>query len=340
MAVTATFSVPTIDISPYLLSPTSPAALQVIFAVRSACLGTGFFQLVGHGISPSLQSQVFAGSEKLFALPLEEKMKLDRSHSVGASNRGYELIGGQGLQEDTLPDLKEGFYVGQEIPASDPRVRKNAFLMGPNLWPDENLISGEEFREPMSRYYDVMKELSLKVLEVISRGMEYEGVDIEEVMREFTGNDAVCSIRLLHYPPDPSRGTDEKQLGAGAHTDFGAVTLLLQDLVGGLQVWDYGSEVWRDVEPVEGAYVVNVGDMLQMWTSGMYKSSLHRVLNKSGRDRYSVPFFFDGNVDFVLRPLDGSVREGGDLTVEGHMRERFAITYGRGKKSEGDNFKA
>ncbi|PMD22894.1 citrinin biosynthesis oxygenase CtnA [Hyaloscypha hepaticicola] len=340
MTVTTPFSVPTIDISPYLLSPTSPAALQVISAVRSACLGTGFFQLVGHGISPSLQSQVFAASERFFALPLEEKLKLDRSHSVGASNRGYELIGGQGLQEDTLPDLKEGFYVGQEIPATDPRVRNNAFLMGPNLWPEEKLIGREVFREPMSRYYDVMKALSLKVLEIVSKGMEYKDVDIEEVMREFTGNDAVCSIRLLHYPPDPNRGTDEKQLGAGAHTDFGAITLLLQDMVGGLQIWDYGSEVWRDVEPVEGAYVVNVGDMLQMWTSGMYKSSLHRVLNKSGRDRYSVPFFFDGNVDFVLRPLDGSVREGGDLTVEGHMRERFASTYGRGKKTEGENFKA
>jgi hypothetical protein len=107
MAVKPSFSVPTIDISPYLRSPSSPEGLKVISSVREACTGTGFFQLVGHGIEPELQQRVFNGAEKLFKLPMEEKVKLDMSHSVGASNRGYELIGGQGLQEGTLPDLKE-----------------------------------------------------------------------------------------------------------------------------------------------------------------------------------------------------------------------------------------
>jgi isopenicillin N synthase-like dioxygenase len=332
MAVESSFSVPTIDIAPYLQDPSSAAAEDVIEEVRAACTGTGFFSLIGHGLSRDLQEQVFKGAEQLFSLPMEEKMKLDKSRSVGASNRGYELIGGQGLQADTLPDLKEGFYVGQEIPASDPRVQNNAFLMGPNLWPPSELVPENVFREPMTRYYSSMHALSLKVLEIVQKGMGYE--DIEDVFEEFTANDAVASIRLLHYPPDT--GKDERQLGAGAHTDFGAITLLLQDDVGGLQVWDYQGKEWRDVKPNKDAYVVNVGDMLQMWTSGKYKSSLHRVLNRSGRDRYSVPFFFDGNVDCVLKPLDGSVREGGNLTVEEHMRERFASTYGRGKKSESE----
>jgi isopenicillin N synthase-like dioxygenase len=102
-----TFSIPTVDITPYLLSPTSPSGLKVIAAVRTACLTTGFFQLIGHRIPRSLQKQVFDGAEALFSLPFEEKKKLDRSESVGASNRGYELIASQGLQEGTLPDLKE-----------------------------------------------------------------------------------------------------------------------------------------------------------------------------------------------------------------------------------------
>ncbi|KAE9377198.1 citrinin biosynthesis oxygenase CtnA [Stipitochalara longipes BDJ] len=331
MAIASSFSVPTIDISPYLSNPTSPEGLKVIEDVKAACTGTGFFQLTGHGISRELQEKVFKGAEQLFALPMEEKVKLDKSKSVGASNRGYELIGGQGLQEGTLPDLKEGFYVGHEIPADDPRVQKKAFLMGPNLWPPSNLVPGDVFREPMSSYYAQMHALTLKVLEVIAAGMEYPGV--EEVFKEFTANDAVASIRLLHYPPD--KGNDARQLGAGAHTDFGAITLLLQDEIGGLQVWDYVGKEWRDVKPVKEAYVVNVGDMLQMWTSGKYKSSLHRVVNRSGRDRYSVPFFFDGNVDFELKPLDGREREGGILTVEAHMKERFASTYGRGAQKVG-----
>jgi len=88
------------------------------------------------------------------------------------------------------------------------------------------------------------------------------------------------------------------------------------------------------VVPNPDAYVVNVGDMLQMWTLGKYKSSIHRVINRTSQDRYSVPFFFDGNIDTVLNPLDGSKPEGEPLTVEAHMRERFQSTYGRGKKRE------
>ena len=267
---------------------------------------------------------------------MEEKKKLDKSASVGASNRGYEVLGNQALQEDSLPDLKEGFYVGKEIPADDPRVVRKAFLMGPNLWPNPALIPEEVFRRPLEEYYDRIFALSLKVLDVVIKGLGFgdgyeDGVN-GGVFKEFVSNDAVASVRLLHYPPDESG--DERQLGAGAHTDFGAITLLLQDKVGGLQVWDYKDEIWRDVEPNPDAYVVNVGDMLQMWTAGTYKSSLHRVINRSGSERYSVPFFFDGNVDTILRPLDGSSVKGGGkaLSVEEHMRERFQTSYGRGKK--------
>ena len=102
-----TFNVPTVDISSYLTDPTSVEALKIVNQVREACVATGFFQLIGHGVPPSLQDQIFAGSEAFFKLPFEEKKKLDKSESVGASNRGYELIGNQGLQEGTLPDLKE-----------------------------------------------------------------------------------------------------------------------------------------------------------------------------------------------------------------------------------------
>lgn len=311
------FHIPTVDIAPYLQDPSSSAAQDIVTQVRTACTTTGFFQLVGHNIPRSLQDQVFAGSKAFFDLPREEKHKLDKSGSVGASNRGYEILGNQGLQEGTLPDLKEGFYVGQEIPASDPRVLKKAFLMGPNLWPPAHLVSEEVFKEPMSRYWKLMFDLSLHVMDILAAGLPYG----PEVFKEFTSNDAVSSIRLLHYPPDKSNSAD--QLGAGAHTDFGAITLLLQDSIGGLQVWDYAEKTWVDVTPNPDAYVVNVGDMLQMWTSGEYKSSLHRVINRTGLDRYSVPFFFDGNIDTVLNPLDGSVREGVALTVEEHMRERF-----------------
>jgi isopenicillin N synthase-like dioxygenase len=106
-ASNSTFNVPTVDLAPYLADSTSIEALKVVNQVREACIATGFFQLIGHGIPRSLQDEIFAGSAALFKLPFEEKKKLDKSESVGASNRGYELIGNQGLQEGTLPDLKE-----------------------------------------------------------------------------------------------------------------------------------------------------------------------------------------------------------------------------------------
>ena len=205
--------------------------------------------------------------------------------------------------------------------------------MGPNLWPPSTLLPDAIFKDPMEEYYFKLYSLSLLILDIIALGMPHG----PKVFETFCANDAVAAMRLLHYPPDTSN--DERQLGAGAHTDFGAITLLLQDDIGGLQVFDSsggGEGRWVDVNPNRDAYVFNVGDMLQMWTRGVYKSSLHRVVNRGGMDRYSVPYFFDGNVDCVLKPLDGGICEGGGepLTVEGHMRERFGSTYGRGKKKE------
>jgi isopenicillin N synthase-like dioxygenase len=205
--------------------------------------------------------------------------------------------------------------------------------MGPNLWPSPSLIPEPLFRHPMEKYYQQIFNLSLVILDILAATLPYG----PKVFEEFVSNEPVASIRLLHYPPD--RSEDIRQLGAGAHTDFGAITLLLQDEVGGLQVYDADASAenrWVDVRPNRDAYVVNVGDMLQMWTNGKYKSGLHRVVNRGGSDRYSVPFFFDGNVDCVLKPLDdGEVQGGGEpLTVEGHMRERFSSTFGRGQKRD------
>jgi isopenicillin N synthase-like dioxygenase len=179
----------------------------------------------------------------------------------------------------------------------------------------------------MLQYYDALHALSLKVLEVLARGLPYG----PNVFNEFISNDAVAVMRLLHYPPQTS--TDEKQLGAGAHTDFGAITLLLQDDHSGLQVLNDATGDWINVVPNRDAYVVNIGDMLDMWTCGEYKSNMHRVLNQSSNDRYSVPFFFDGNLESKLAPLDGRKIEGEPLTVEEHMLERFASTYGQAKKT-------
>lgn len=219
----------------------------------------------------------------------------------------------------------KGYYIGRDIPAEDPRVKAGRFLMGPNIWPPFSLVPEAMFKQPLTTYYAEMQTLSLKVLEIIAHGMPYGN----DVFNEFVSNDPIAALRLLHYPPQAS--SDAKQFGSGAHTDFGAITLLLQDQNHGLQVQNPDNREWVPIPPNAEAYVVNLGDMLSRWTGGRYKSNLHRVLNKGGKDRYSVPFFFDGNLDAKLRPFDGGEVDGEVLTVEDHMRERFATTYGRVK---------
>ncbi|TVY47051.1 2-oxoglutarate-dependent dioxygenase citB, partial [Lachnellula cervina] len=207
----AGFYVPTIDIRPFLDDPSSVAAGEVVEMVRDACVSTGFFQITGHGIPAALQEAVFAGSRAFFALDGEEKKMLDKRRSVGSSNRGYEGIGNQGLQEGALPDLKEGFYIGLETPASDPRVLAHAFkMMGPNLWPPLPLTT---FHDPMTAYYTAIYALSLRILDIVASTLTLPHGDshahvrareAREFFHEFTANDPVASIRLLHYPPAPA----------------------------------------------------------------------------------------------------------------------------------------
>ena len=147
--------------------------------------------------------------------------------------------------------------MGKETSVSDPMAKAHPFFIGPNVWPD---LPSELFRQPMEAYYAVMQQLSLKVLRILALGLPYG----PRVFDEFTSNQAVAVMRLLHYPP--TRVVRDKQLGAGAHTDFGSITLLLQDDVPGLQVLNDATGEWIDVEPNPDAYVVNIGDMMDMFS--------------------------------------------------------------------------
>ncbi|KAI0594900.1 2og-Fe oxygenase family protein [Biscogniauxia sp. FL1348] len=321
------FVIPTIDIAPYLQDPSSEESVRIVEEVRRACASSGFFQIVGHGVSRELQRAVLRAAEVLFALPLEEKKKL---RYPTLKNRGYELLGSQVLQAGALPDLKEGFYISQHVPQDDARSRDHPYLIGPNIFPES--VADSVLREPAETYYAALLALSRKVMEMLARGLPYD----DDIFAPFVSNDPLCILRLLHYPPPaPPAEAEPKtdvgpRLGAGAHTDFGAITLLLQDEIGGLEVYDRTAGMWMPVKPNPDSYVVNIGDMLSLWTKKAYKSTLHRVINTSGRDRYSAPFFFNGSLDVELAPLDGSApTDGGGkaLTVEDHILERYGATY-------------
>jgi len=303
------FTIPTVDLAAYLNKPKSPEADGIVTQIRDACTTSGFFQITGHGIPESLQDRTFRAAKALFALPDDEKRDLS-----GKPGRGYEIIGSQRLEAGKKPDLKEGYFVVREVPGNKPPFRP---FQEANIWPQ---LPASVFKDPLLEYHQALSDLSFHLMRILARGLK----DFDTSVFDDFCHDPIAAIRLLHYPPHPK--TDDATLvGAGAHTDFGALTLLLQDGHSGLQVLNQHNQAWVDVPPQEHAYVVNVGDMLEAWTSGAYKSNVHRVINTSGTDRYSIPFFLDGNADCVIKPLDGSSAKA--FTVEEHMLSRYAASY-------------
>jgi isopenicillin N synthase-like dioxygenase len=201
---------------------------------------------------------------------------------------GGELTSGR-------PDLKEGLYFGEELPEDDARVRCGMPLHGPNLFPD---LPG--FRQATLDYMQALTGLGHRLMSSMGRALRLGDTYFVD---RYTGNPTKL-FRIFNYPPSVP-GTAE--WGVGEHADYGLLTLLYQDEVGGLQV-KYDS-CWIDVPPVPGSLVINVGDMLERLTSGRYKSASHRVINHSGRPRLAMPFFFDPRFDAVLQPIPGVGRE-------------------------------
>jgi isopenicillin N synthase-like dioxygenase len=312
-------SLPIIDISG--LSSARSADRQAVGAqLRAACIDKGFFYIRNHGIPEKLVDDVFAEAAAFFALPAEQKAEVDKAKSN--ANRGYEPLQGQTLEPGAPPDLKEGYYIGPEHGLDHPRVIAGMFNHGSNQWP----VQRPNFRPVMMAYFDVMVELAERMMTGIALSL-----DLPEDYFAHYCSDAMATVRLLHYPPQPPQARPG-QKGAGAHTDFGGLTLLRQDGVGGLQVWDQGSDGWIHADPVPETFVVNLGDMISRWTNDRYRSTVHRVVNASGRERYSVPFFYTGNYTHKVSCIPTCLAPGAEpkyppITVEDHMREMYRRTY-------------
>ncbi|MCL6706699.1 isopenicillin N synthase family oxygenase [Pseudomonas sp. R2.Fl] len=312
-------SLPVIDISG--LSSSSPEKRAAVGeALRRTCLDKGFFYCAGHGIPQGLIDAVFGEIKTFFSRPEAEKLAVDKAKSF--CNRGYEMLRGQTLEAGAPPDLKEGYYVGVELPMDDPRVAARRFNRGPNQWPADQ----PGFRPVMMAYFAAMQDLGERLM----RGMALS-LDLPESYFDAYCRDPLGTLRLLHYPPQPKDAAPNEK-GAGAHTDFGGLTLLMQDEVGGLQVHDAATDSWIHADPIPGTYVVNLGDMIARWTNGRYRSTLHRVVNASGRERYSIPFFYVGNPDHKVECLPNCLGPGETpkyppTTVEDHLKAMYQRTY-------------
>lgn len=316
----STSALPLIDISG--LRSHDPVDQHLVAEqLRQACEQRGFFYITGHGIDPALISSLFAASQRFFDLPMTEKLAVDKK--LSRCNRGYEPLRAQTLESGAPPDLKESFYAGAEVAANDARVLAGRFNTGPNQWPE----TLPDFRAVMQNYYQAAYGLGATIVRGLALSLGVPVSHFDGYLKE-----AAATLRLLHYPPQPAN-PEPGEKGCGEHTDFGGVTLLLQDEAGGLQVWDKDLGSWIDAPPVPGAFVVNIGDLFARWTNDRYVSTLHRVINVSGRERYSVPFFFTGNplhkVECIPTCLDEGERPRYPaVTVEQHQIECYRRTYG------------
>lgn len=275
---------PVIDISG--LASGDPARRQAVAdEIGRACDEIGFFYVTGHGIPEETIQGAVDAAARFFGQPLEEKLRI----RAGASNRGYTPMR-ESEHEAGKPDVNEGFELGYPIPPDDPDFANPSAVRAPNRWPGL-----ENFREPVEAYYSAAFDLGMTVL----RGFALH-FGLPETFFTDRFRRPVADMRLAHYPPQ-SGGALE--YGTFDHTDHGVITVLWQDGNGGLEVFTRDDE-WVAAPPVPGSLVVNIGDLMAHWSNGRFRSTLHRVVNLSGRDRYSMPFFFNPDFDTVIDPRD------------------------------------
>jgi isopenicillin N synthase-like dioxygenase len=272
-------SPPIIDVAP-LAGMDAAARITVARALRQACATTGFFYAANHGIDPALVEGLLAQGRRFFDQPEAAKLRVSMKNSRW--NRGFDGIGNQQLDAATGFDRKESYFVGIDYGADHPLVRAGTPYHGPNQWP-ENLPG---WRERVLDYFGAVEQLSRRLMNGIALSLDLPWGYFEPTLTEH-----VSSLRLLHYPPHPN-ADPAREVGCGAHTDWGAITILAQDEIGGLEIQLPDSR-WVPARPLPGAFIVNIGDMMQRWTNDLYVSTPHRVLNRSPHDRYSAAFFFD-----------------------------------------------
>jgi isopenicillin N synthase-like dioxygenase len=258
-------------------------------AFDAACRAYGFCYVVNHGVPPALIDAAFAASAAFHARPLKEKQAI----AINKAHRGYmamasSLIVTSSIEKPTKPNLSESFMLMHEVAPGE----ESGPLDGPNQWPAEPKI----FRPAIEAYESALNLLARRMTRMIAVALGLEPAGLDRFFARPT-----TFLRLLHYPPTPFEA-DSRQYGSAPHTDYGFITILAQDRAGGLQVRSLGGE-WIEATPIDGAFVVNIGDMGSRWTNGRWRSTPHRVINRSGGDRYSMPYFHDPAASEIIECL-------------------------------------
>ena len=278
--------IPLIDVS-RLGSGREGDIRSIAVELRQYLATVGFLYVSGHAVPRESIDAVREMNRRFHALPLAEKLKL----KIDRNFRGYLALKASTIVTSSVatvskPNQSESMMFMHEIAANDPACLAGEPLQGPNQWPDDSLIAG--FRGIIETYVAQMTGLARRLADAIALSLDMPPQALAPYFARPT-----TFLRLLHYPTQP----DEPGLfGSAPHTDYGFITLLAQDDVGGLEVRNKDGH-WVAAPPVPDTFVMNVGDILARWSNDTFVSTPHRVINRSGRERYSQPFFFDPSMN-------------------------------------------
>lgn len=304
-------SIPVVDVSTLI---DGSDIQSVADQIGHVCENLGFLYIVNHGVSADLMQRMKAYTERFFDMPLAEKDKLNIVNS-GPALRGYIPMYGENVDPEYTQDYKECFdYAAHEEVVSP--------FFGPNQMPEEALPG---FKETMEEYHAEMLKLAHKLIGAIAVSLGLPDDYFYNKQQK-----PISIQRILHYPPQTGSISREK-IGIGEHTDYGFLTILAQDDVGGLQVKNRAGD-WISAPPIEGSFIVNIGDLVQTYTNDRYISTLHRVINTSGKQRYSYPFFMDMDFNAVVEPVPTCVSDDHPAKYQAytcgeHKYRRFVDSY-------------
>jgi len=275
-------ALPTVDVSCFATgTPPSPAQDATAAELDRICREIGFFLISGHGVDAGVKAEMLEQMRRFFALPEQEKLELAIANSP--AHRGYVAIAAEILDDEheTAGDLKESLDTGGEHGPDHPEVQAGVPTYGPNQFPAD-----PAFRAAWEAYRAQAIEAGQRVQRAMARALGMP----DEYLLDRPGGEVMYHLRHLHYPPQNAVTPGPDQLGCGAHTDYGTVTLLTDDGIGGLQVMRRDG-VWIDVSVPDDQLVVNLGDLMAIWTNDRWVSNPHRVVNPPQHDRYSMPLF-------------------------------------------------
>ena len=266
---------------------------EVGAAFDAAYREVGFAYIGNHGVAGAVVDAAFAAARAFHDLPAAAKAAIAiNAHHRGFISNASSTIVTSSVAQVRQPNLSESFMMMHELAPDDADVLAGKPLAGPNQWPAG--LPG--FREDVIAYNDALAALALEICRALAAALALPW----DVLAPWLAKPTTF-LRLLCYPPHPA-AAPANQFGAAPHTDYGLITILAQERLAGLEVLT-DQDGWIDAPPLDGTFVLNIGDIVQRWSNDRWRSTRHRVINRAGGKRYSIPFFFDPHVDYVVEVL-------------------------------------